>query len=49
MDGNRREALSVLLSIPDGKFPGSREGDDSPFSKAALLRAKRVGSQTMRD
>ena len=46
MDGNLREALSVLLSIPDGKF----SGDNGPaFSKAARLRAKRVSFQTMVD
>ncbi|KAF8425864.1 NRDE-2, necessary for RNA interference-domain-containing protein [Tirmania nivea] len=41
MDGNRKEALGVLLSIPDGKISGNREGHDSAFSKAARLRAKR--------
>ena len=49
MDGNKREALSVLLSIPDGKFSGDREGHDSALSKAARLRTKRVSSQTMID
>lgn len=49
MDGNRIKALSVLLSIPDGKYSDNREGHDSAFNKAARLRAKRVSFQTMRD
>ena len=49
MDGNRREALSILLSIPDGKFSGNREGHDFAFSKAARLRVKRVSFQKVID
>ncbi|KAF8439532.1 NRDE-2, necessary for RNA interference-domain-containing protein [Terfezia claveryi] len=41
MDGNKSEALSVLLSIPSGRFSGDREEHDSAFSNAARLRAKR--------
>lgn len=43
MDGNLREALNVLISIPDGKFVGNT-GDETPGSKTALLRVKKVDS-----